>query len=68
MSEGRWPELLRQIPTAELDKLAILRVLECSNGMIQLRFREAMLMRSMPRTPAGQCGSRCVASKAWKSP
>ena len=34
MSEGRWPELLRQIPTAELDKLAILRVLECSNGMI----------------------------------
>ena len=40
MSEGRWPELLRQIPTAELDKLAILRVLECSNGMIQLRFRE----------------------------
>ena len=40
MSEGRWPELLRQIPTAELDKLAILRVLECSNGIIQLRFRE----------------------------
>ena len=40
MSERHWPELLRQIPSAEFEKLAILRVLECSNGMIQLRFRE----------------------------
>ena len=40
MSKCNWPELFRQIPSAELEKLAILRVLECSNGMIQLRFRE----------------------------
>ena len=40
MSKHHWQELLCQIPSAELEKLAILRVLECSNGMIQLRFRE----------------------------
>ena len=40
MIKCNWPELFRQIPSAELEKLAILRVLECSNGMIQLRFRE----------------------------
>ena len=40
MSKHQWPELLCRIPSAELEKLAILRVLECSNGMIQLRFRE----------------------------
>ena len=40
MSQSHWSELLRQVPSAELEKLAVLRVLECSNGMIQLRFRE----------------------------
>ena len=40
MSQSHWSELLRQVPSTELEKLAILRVLECSNGMIQLRFRE----------------------------
>ncbi len=40
MRRRNWPELFRQIPATELDKLAVLRVLECSNGMIQLRFRE----------------------------
>ena len=68
MSERHWPELLRQIPSAEFEKLAILRVLECSNGMIQLRFREGTPTRSMWTTRAGPCNFPCAASKPWKFP
>jgi len=35
-----WDELFNSLPPDELDKLALLRVIECSNGVIQHRFRD----------------------------
>jgi hypothetical protein len=35
-----WDELFTSLSDDELDKLALLRVIECSNGVIQHRFRD----------------------------
>ena len=35
-----WDQLFTSLPSDELDKLALLRVIECSNGVIQHRFRD----------------------------
>ncbi|WP_415410051.1 hypothetical protein ACLM45_00695 [Synechococcus sp. A10-1-5-9] len=40
MKRRNWHSLFSQLPDAELDKLALLRLLECSNGVIQHQFRD----------------------------
>jgi hypothetical protein len=35
-----WKELYGNLPKEELDKIAILRVMECTNGIIQYAFRD----------------------------
>ena len=35
-----WKELYENLPSEELDKVAILRVMECTNGVIQHSFRD----------------------------
>ena len=35
-----WKELYENLPPEELDKIAILRVMECTNGVIQHSFRD----------------------------
>jgi len=35
-----WKELYNNLPNEELDKIAILRVMECTNGIIQYAFRD----------------------------
>ena len=35
-----WKELYESLPEEELDKIAILRVMECTNGVIQHAFRD----------------------------
>ena len=35
-----WDELFTSLPPEELDKLAILRIMECSNGIVQYMFRD----------------------------
>ena len=40
MTKHNWTELFENLPDEEKDKLAVLRVLECSNGIIQFAFRD----------------------------
>ena len=40
MTETNWDEAFRALPSEELDKLAVLRVMECTNGVIQHLFRD----------------------------
>ena len=35
-----WKKLYSELPSEELDKIAILRVMECTNGVIQHSFRD----------------------------
>ena len=35
-----WKEIYSSLPDEELDKIAILRVMECTNGIIQYAFRD----------------------------
>ena len=35
-----WTSVFKSLPPEELDKLAVLRIVECSNGVIQHRFRD----------------------------
>jgi hypothetical protein len=35
-----WKEIYGNLPDEELDKIAILRVMECTNGIIQYAFRD----------------------------
>ena len=35
-----WKEIYGNLPSEELDKIAILRVMECTNGVIQYAFRD----------------------------
>lgn len=35
-----WKEIYGNLPSDELDKIAILRVMECTNGVIQYAFRD----------------------------
>ena len=35
-----WDTLFKSLPDEELDKLAVLRVVECTNGIIQFMFRD----------------------------
>jgi hypothetical protein len=35
-----WKELYGNLPDEELDKIALLRVMECTNGIIQYAFRD----------------------------
>ena len=37
-----WYSLFIALPDAELDKLAVLRVMECTNGVIQYSFRDKL--------------------------
>ena len=37
-----WKELYGNLPDSELDKIAVLRVMECSNGVIQYAFRDGL--------------------------
>ena len=34
MTETNWEQAFRALPSEELDKLAVLRVMECTNGVI----------------------------------
>lgn len=36
----KWQELFNSLPEEELDKIALLRVIECSNGVIQYKYRD----------------------------
>ena len=36
-----WDETFQNLPDAELDKLALLRIIECSNGICQYMFRDS---------------------------
>ena len=38
MTENKWTKIFEDLPDEELTKLAILRVIECSNGIIQFMF------------------------------
>ncbi|MGB1197205.1 MAG: hypothetical protein ACPG3W_11045 [Synechococcus sp.] len=40
MKRRNWHSLFSQLPDTELEKLAVLRLLECSNGVIQHQFRD----------------------------
>ena len=35
-----WTELFESLPDKELDKLALLRIIECTNGIIQFMYRD----------------------------
>ena len=35
-----WTEVFQNLPDTELDKLALLRIIECSNGICQYMFRD----------------------------
>ena len=35
-----WTETFNSLPPEELDKLAILRIMECTNGIIQYKYRD----------------------------
>ena len=35
-----WDTLFKDLPDEELDKLAVLRVMECTNGILQFMFRD----------------------------
>ena len=35
-----WNTLFKDLPDEELDKLAVLRVMECTNGILQFMFRD----------------------------
>lgn len=35
-----WEKLFNELPSEELDKIALLRVIECSNGVIQYAYRD----------------------------
>ena len=37
-----WEKLFNNLPPEELDKIALLRVIECSNGVIQYAYRDGM--------------------------
>tara|TARA_B100000900_G_C20504682_1_gene685325 strand:- start:15 stop:527 length:513 start_codon:yes stop_codon:yes gene_type:complete len=37
-----WKEKYSNLPESELDKIAVLRVMECTNGVIQYAFRDKM--------------------------
>ena len=39
MTENKWTKIFEDLPDEELTELAILRVIECSNGIIQFMFR-----------------------------
>jgi hypothetical protein len=39
-NKHNWTELFESLPDEELDKLAILRIIETSNGIIQFAFRD----------------------------
>lgn len=36
-----WDALFNQLPSEELDKVALLRIIECSNGVIQYSYRDS---------------------------
>ena len=38
-----WKKLYSELPSEELDKIAILRVMECTNGVIQHAFRDKQI-------------------------
>ena len=38
-----WKELYENLPSEELDRVAILRVMECSNGVIQHAYRDGQI-------------------------
>ena len=40
MTEYNWTETFESLPPEELDKLAVLRIMECTNGIIQYKFRD----------------------------
>ena len=39
MTENKWTKIFEDLPDEELTKLAILRVMECCNGIIQFMYR-----------------------------
>ena len=45
-----WTEQYGNLPDSELDKIAVLRVMECTNGVIQYAwFRPCITNRTNPR-------------------
>ena len=40
MTKHNWTELFENLPDEEKDKLAVLRIIETSNGLIQFAFRD----------------------------
>lgn len=59
-----WDSAFQNLSSKELDKIALLRVIECTNGIIQLSFRERHPMASslIETTKAKQYTSKCVKS------
>ena len=43
-----WKELYENLPGEELDKIALLRVMECTNGVIQHAFRDKQIYALSP--------------------
>ena len=50
-----WDSIFQALPDEEQDKLALLRLIECSNGVVQHMFRNE---RSEERRVGKECRSR----------